>query len=374
MIVCGGGPAGIGAALAAARNGAKTRLIEVNGCLGGVWTAGLLSWLFEMDQPGATREITRELDQRGARRNICSHSTDKYAYDVEAMKLLLEELLTSAGVEFHLHSRVVAATRTGARLRSLITESQSGREAWTAHTFIDASGDGDLSALAGCGYDLGKPETGALQPFTFMALVTAAKIEELRPFIVFTDGFAHSGFVEPTRRFCEEIQRAGVDPSYHASTLFHLRDNLCALMINHEYDVSPLNERDVTKATVRGRAEVHRVIEALRALGGPWRELLLSPRRNKSAPAKVAASTGATRSLPMICASARAIRMRSAGSATGSTYIPPTPRKAGDLRRNHSRPSTTTSPIALSSRATATTCSWRGAASAAIFYHTQATA
>ncbi|MEI6491467.1 MAG: FAD-dependent oxidoreductase, partial [Verrucomicrobiota bacterium] len=87
--------------------------------------------------------------------------------------------------------------------------------------------------------------------------------------------FAHSGFVEPTRRFCEEIQRAGVDPSYHASTLFHLRDNLCALMINHEYDVSPLNERDVTKATVRGRAEVHRVIEALRALGGPWRELLL---------------------------------------------------------------------------------------------------
>ncbi|MEI6493260.1 MAG: FAD-dependent oxidoreductase, partial [Verrucomicrobiota bacterium] len=41
VIVCGGGPAGIGAALAAARNGAKTRLIEVNGCLGGVWTAGL---------------------------------------------------------------------------------------------------------------------------------------------------------------------------------------------------------------------------------------------------------------------------------------------------------------------------------------------
>lgn len=275
VVVCGAGPAGMGAALAAARSGAKTRLIEVNGCVGGVWTAGLLSWLFEMDQPGVTREITRELDRRGARRNICTHSTDKYAYDPEVMKYLLEEMLSEAGVEVHLHSRVVAAMRRGAQIESVITESKSGREAWTGRAFIDATGDGDLSALAGCGFDLGKPGSGALQPFTFMALVTVADIDELRPFIVFTDGFHHPSFTGPTGRFLEEIRRAGIDPSYHAPTLFHVRDNVCALMVNHEYGAAPFDERDVTRATLRGRAEVNRVVDALRALDGPWRGCLL---------------------------------------------------------------------------------------------------
>lgn len=275
VVVCGGGPAGIGAALAAARSGARTRLIEVNGCVGGVWTAGLLSWLFEMDQPGVTREITRELDRRGARRNICSHSTDKYAYDPEAMKCLLEEMLAEAGVEVHLHSRVVAAMKQGSQIHSVITESKSGREAWTGRAFIDATGDGDLSALAGCGFDLGKPGSGALQPFTFMALVTVADVKELKPFIVFTDGFRHPSFTGPTSRFLEEIRRAGIDPSYHAPTLFHVRDNVCALMVNHEYGVAPFSERDVTRATLRGRAEVNRIVDALRAMGGSWSGLML---------------------------------------------------------------------------------------------------
>jgi hypothetical protein len=275
VIVCGAGPAGIGAALAAARAGAKVRLLEVNGCVGGVWTAGILAWLFEMQQPGITREITAELDRRGARNNLCSHDTKQYAYDVEAMKLLLEEWLTDAGVEFHLHTRVVAAIKDGRRIKAIVTESKSGREAWTAKTFIDCSGDGDLAALCGCGFDLGKPGSGALQPFTYMALITASDLEGLKPFLVFLDGYRHPSFIGPTQNFLKEIQSAGVDPSYHASTLFHLRDNLLALMINHEYGVSPINERDVTKATVRGRAEVNRVVTALRKRGGPWKDVLL---------------------------------------------------------------------------------------------------
>lgn len=271
VLICGGGPAGIAAALAAARAGVKTRLLEVNGCLGGVWTAGILSWLFEMDQPGIAREITRELDRRGARKNLCTHRTEKYAYDVEAMKLLLEEMLLKAGVEFHLHTRVVAPILEGRKLKAVVTESKSGREAWSASCFVDASGDGDLSALAGCGFDLGKPGSGALQPFTFMALFTVADIEAIRPFIVFTTpALSHADFTEPVGRFFNEIKAAGEEPSYHAATIFHLRGNLLALMVNHEYGVSPINERDVTRATVRGRAEVNRIVGALRRRGGPW--------------------------------------------------------------------------------------------------------
>src|ERR1700761_7120275 len=121
VVVCGGGPAGIGAALAAARSGAKVIVLEVNGCVGGVWTAGMLAWLFEMDQPGITQEITRELDRRGARKNFCTHTTDKYAYDVEAMKILLEEKLIAAGVEIHLHTRVVATLVRDRKIEAVIT-------------------------------------------------------------------------------------------------------------------------------------------------------------------------------------------------------------------------------------------------------------
>ena len=59
VIVCGAGPAGCAAALAAARAGARTRLFELHGCLGGVWTAGLLTYIFDFDKPGLARELAR---------------------------------------------------------------------------------------------------------------------------------------------------------------------------------------------------------------------------------------------------------------------------------------------------------------------------
>ena len=88
VIVCGGGPAGFAAAVAAARTGARTRLFEMHGCLGGMWTAGLLTWLFEFDNPGLTAELTRRLDERGARRG---DDPERFVYEAEEMKRLLEE-------------------------------------------------------------------------------------------------------------------------------------------------------------------------------------------------------------------------------------------------------------------------------------------
>ncbi|MGA1194976.1 MAG: FAD-dependent oxidoreductase, partial [Candidatus Latescibacterota bacterium] len=111
VVVCGAGPAGVCAAIAAARTGAKTRLIELHGCLGGVWTAGALSWIIDSaDKPGIMAEITDELERRGARATRVPNGKN-YAYDVEAMKLLLEEMCLEAGVDVRLHTRVVAAAR-----------------------------------------------------------------------------------------------------------------------------------------------------------------------------------------------------------------------------------------------------------------------
>jgi hypothetical protein len=267
VVVCGAGPAGVCAAIAAARTGAKTRLIELHGCLGGVWTAGALSWIIDSaDKPGIMAEITDELERRGARATRVPNGKN-YAYDVEAMKLLLEEMCLEAGVDVRLHTRVVAAARdVDNRLSVVITESKSGREAWAAKVFVDATGDGDLGALAGCGFEMGHPETGAVQPMSLMAWITGVQFDEIEAFVGGT-------MSEPKQRLYAEMERAGMPPSYAGPTIFRVRDDLFALMANHQYGVFANDAEAITKATLEARAEVHRLVRALKSLGGIWKDL-----------------------------------------------------------------------------------------------------
>jgi hypothetical protein len=69
------------------------------------------------------------------------------------------------------------------------------------------------------------------------------------------------------------MQRAGVDPSYSKPTLFYIRQGLFCLMANHEYGVSAVDAGQITEATLRSRAEVHRLVDGLRSLGGPWQHM-----------------------------------------------------------------------------------------------------
>src|SRR5882757_7047192 len=68
VIVCGAGPAGVAAAITAARGGARVRLFEWRGCVGGVWTAGLLGYLLDFNKPGFAQELAGKLEERGVRR------------------------------------------------------------------------------------------------------------------------------------------------------------------------------------------------------------------------------------------------------------------------------------------------------------------
>lgn len=274
VIVCGGGPAGIAAALSAARAGARTRLFEVHGCLGGVWTAGLLTWIFDFKKPGITRELTRKLDERGARRGT---DPDKFVYEPDEMKLLLEDLCTEAGVKIRLQTRLTAAYREGGRLTTVVTESRSGREAWRAPVFIDATGDGDLGFLAGCGWDLGnmgqdKSPRCLCQPMTMNAIAVVRDVTQMQKYISFYNGVL-KWHVEATKNFKEDILRAGIDPSYGMPTLFHIRDNVVLVMANHEYGTRPDDADAMTAATIRARKEIFDITRALRKLGGVWEGL-----------------------------------------------------------------------------------------------------
>ena len=272
LIVVGGGPAGIGAAVTAARLGKRVRLFEMHGALGGIWTTGLLSCVIDFGRGSLTREITARLDRLGARhRNSFRLYDTGYLYEPEYMKLALEEMCAEAGVKFRLHTSVVAAYRdpSGRNLATIVTESKAGRQAWRAPVFMDCSGDGDLAALAGCGFDLGGGNGGADQPASLMALVRVENDAAMAPFCASHPGrYAADGrdlFTSGAKAaLYAELVAAGAEPSYAHPTLFRLQEGLYALMANHEYGVALDDAEGVTAATVRARRELLAMTEALR--------------------------------------------------------------------------------------------------------------
>jgi hypothetical protein len=132
--------------------------------------------------------------------------------------------------------------------------------------FVDATGDGDLAARAGCSFDYGRPGSGQLQPLSMIALLTGLKLDEVRPFVAALE----RGKGSAKQRLLAEMARAGVQPSYAEPTLFYIHKDLYCLMANHEYGVSSVDASAITAATFRARSEVRKLVGALRALGGPW--------------------------------------------------------------------------------------------------------
>lgn len=264
VVVCGGGPAGVAAALAAARAGARTTLLERNGCLGGIWTAGLVAWVIDSGgKAGIMAELKEELFSSGLAMSRVERGRN-FAFDVDAMKLLLERKCLEAGVDVLLHTQVAAAAIEGRRLSHVITESKSGRQAWGGKAFIDTSGDGDLCAFSGCGFDVGHPETGRVQPMSLCALVAGIDFDEV-------EAFVGGAMLEPKINLQKEMERSGLIPSYTPPVLLRVRDdNLFVLITNHEYNVSAMDARDITQATLNARQEIHRLVAGLRSLGGVW--------------------------------------------------------------------------------------------------------
>lgn len=266
VLVVGAGPAGIGAALAAARAGASVQLLEAAGCLGGVWTAGMLTKIIDGGRKtGIMQEILQAMVAQGSE---VAKKTKGEIYDPELMKVVLEELCVTAGVKIQLHTQLVGAiVDSRKRLIAVLTESKSGRQAWTADRFIDCSGDGDLAAQAGCRFDVGVNANCECQPMSLMALLTGLDAEAIPQYIREVAG-------EAAKRNLQALMRdAGIPLSYSAPTLRLLHSGIYSLMTNHEYGVPAYDAGKITEATLRARREIHTIVADLRKLGGPWRNV-----------------------------------------------------------------------------------------------------
>jgi len=161
VLVVGGGPAGIGAALASARHGAKTILLERFGCLGGNQTltfSNLFAFVDPRIQGGIIQEIIERLGKGGGIVLDCPEKVNRsgwgpeqgvHFFDGEYYKYLLDNMMKEAAVKVLFHSFAVATIREGNSIRGVVVESRQGRFAVTAKVVIDCSGLGEIAWKSG---------------------------------------------------------------------------------------------------------------------------------------------------------------------------------------------------------------------------------
>jgi len=254
VLVCGGGPAGVGAAIFAARTGARTMLLETMPFLGGVWTAvGVSHLMAGRGRRGVNAEIHRRLPVHEVfGRNI---------YVIEEMKILLDDLMAEAGVEVQFHTRAVAVAKDQRQLRGVFTESKSGLEFIEAKMVVDATGDGDVAARAGCAHEVGRPGDGRTQPVTLFGTIGG-----------------YRGQPAKGRALVEILERGGWRPSYPPVTLFPQpgQPGVFVLMATQFYGIDGTNVRDLSRAEVLGRQEIRQCVKVFQQHGGDdWKDVFL---------------------------------------------------------------------------------------------------
>lgn len=194
VLVVGGGPAGLGAALGAAASGAKVVVAERYSFFGGNATAALVMPLmsFHTQHPpvepweagesllptdhgpgdpiiaGIVVKLLERLIKAGGALSPSLHTGYTVPFDPEIFKLVALELLDEAGVEFLFHAFASSVIGDDGRVEGAVFETKSGPLVIKANVVIDCTGDGDLAAAAGAPYEVGRAEDGLTQPMTLM--------------------------------------------------------------------------------------------------------------------------------------------------------------------------------------------------------------
>lgn len=259
VLVCGAGPAGVGAALGAARAGCgNVLLLEAGNAVGGVSTSGMMShWTGATESP-LLDEICRlqaenplmPLEERGKVDHQICH---------EALKNAYLHLLSEAGVKVRLYTPVADAIVEDGRVRGVVVESKSGREAILAKVVVDATGDGDVAARAGAAFDMGREGDGKCQPVTLMFRLGGVDTGR---------AIAPWGFETTVEVPAGEIQALGREnlpaPAGHVLLYHqHLPGEMCVNMTNVT-DVDGTDAEALSRAELVCRRQMEAIVEFLR--------------------------------------------------------------------------------------------------------------
>lgn len=248
VLVAGGGPAGICAALAAARTGARTMVVEHYGFLGGMWTAGLLNPLFEVNNKGAIlADLIRRIKQAGGWGGLWD-----ICFDTETMKFQLDRMMEEAGVRVLLYSTVVDTLCAGNVVRGVVVENKSGRSALLAKVVVDCTGDGDVAFRAGATFEKGRRDDGLMQPMTLMFRIAGVD-------------FTQKNADELYQIFSELVPAEAKKLPYRNPWVIHLPEKgEAVVMMTHMHRRDGTRAEDLTAASVEGRRQVQEALAIFR--------------------------------------------------------------------------------------------------------------
>jgi len=263
VVVAGGGPAGLCAAVAAARLGARTVLMERYGFLGGMATAGLVNPFMNFHVAG--EPIIRGVFEQwidGMRKRggyLDRGRKGSNIFDPEAAKFAALDLVLDAGVKLLLHSFVdnVITDAGGNRIEYLVVASKR-RLAIKGSIFVDCTGDADVAALAGVPCWFGRPEDGAVQPMTLnfrMAGVDWSKV----PAAGDKDGMAkfNDAFAEAKKRGILSCPR-------HNMLYFScIADDEIHFNQTRIIEKNPIDPLELTAAEIEARRQVEQIVNWL---------------------------------------------------------------------------------------------------------------
>ncbi|MDR0406241.1 MAG: FAD-dependent oxidoreductase [Clostridiales bacterium] len=256
VLVTGAGPSGVAAALAAARLGANTMLIERQGVLGGISTSGLMSHWTGSVNSGLYDEIL----QRSAARNEGEYK-DKVTViiDPEKLQTLYADMLCEAGVKLGLYTLASDAVTENNKVQGAIVESKSGREAILAKVVVDASGDGDLAARAGAAYVKGRESDGKMQPVTVMFKVAGVDTERA----VFLNAFESLCHTEKGELQALAKQHIS-HPAGHVLLYRATLPGVVTCNMTNCVGIDGTNAEDLTRAELVCRKQIGEIIAFLR--------------------------------------------------------------------------------------------------------------
>ena len=268
VVVCGGGPAGVFAAIAAAREGAKVAIVEQYGFLGGMATAGLVMPLSVFTYQnkkvigGIPWEFLERLEAMGG--GYIETPLGNVAFDPELYKLCMQRMVLEAGIDLYMHSYISGFTkREDGVIESIIFENKNGSEALEAKVFIDCTGDADLAAMVGV--PMQEQNGEPLQPLsTYFVL---AGVDTQSPLV--NEAMHHNKQGEnchclPIRNYLLEHAEELNIPEFGGPWFCTTLHEGCVAVNMTRTAGDACDNRDYTAAECRLREDVYRMAEILR--------------------------------------------------------------------------------------------------------------
>ncbi len=250
IVVVGGGPAGIAAAIAARRSGADVLLLESQGCLGGMGTAGMVPWFtgFSDGQrilaEGVWRQVRERMFEAGGfgPEGVRENDRSLLRINTETLKRVYDDMVMEAGVRCRLFTGMADTVVADGRVTHLICGSKDGLTAIAAKYVVDASGDGDVCAFSGCTYTKGDGD-GAMMPATVCQIWDRI------------DWPAFRGCGKTQGDFIGEAIDKGMFsvPDYHLPGMVEFADSIGGGNISHTYGVDATSAKSLTDAMFDSR-------------------------------------------------------------------------------------------------------------------------